>query len=686
MKKLLLCLPVFLFQLYLSAQCLLVEVPFQQRTNASSLIIEGRVIDNHSFWNEDHTMIYTSNRVEVLKIFKGRTLAGTIDILTEGGIVGLDKIIATPSLSLKKEEIGIFMCEPATRFKALPASASRIPRLGVYAGEQGFVKYDLLEQTASDHFKKYTDIEKELYEVLSPSKSFIEVKPFTIHANPPVSQRIQAISGFSPATVTAGTGTVLTINGNAFGATQGSGTVGFRNGDDGGATYINPLPSQYLSWSNTQITVQVPSGAATGTIQVTQGATSTSAGTLTVSYSHLNVDFDPGPGTIAYQTDHVNDNGTGGYTWRMNTGFDANAAARASFLRAFDSWRCGTDVNWTIGATTAINDAVSDGFNVICFDNTAPLTPGILGACYSYWSGCASGPTIVWYVNELDIIFDEGSNIAPLTWQFGPGLPTGSQYDFETVAVHELGHGHQLGHVISPGAIMHFALGNGVSNRSLGANDLAGGNFVQAKSEVANVCGSGAMTAFTGCVLPLTITSLKAYQRNNIIQVEWINESESDVDHYEIEKSADGIAFTSVASVLPKTNNHTRADYEWPDTWPNNGTNLYRIKSVGHSGRVEYTVIVSVTISGYKQGFSIYPNPVKANRFTAEMNRMDKGVYTLSLYNTAGQQVLSKTIVHNGGNAAQSIPLPNIAAGVYHLKLKGSNTDIRQSIVIGKND
>lgn len=499
MKNLLLSILCLTLYFSAGAQCV-VEVPLSQRANASSIIVEGKVISQHSFWNSTNTMIYTSSEVEVYKIFKGSLSTSTISIISEGGTVGLTRITAEPALNLHIDDIGVFTCAPPTHMRNLPVNLSGIPQYEAYASVQGFVKYDLESETAADAFHTYTNVETELYPaVLEPNRlTYASIQPFSLHQvsalHGPQNPTVQAISSFSPTTVTAGTGTTITITGSGFGATQGAGSVRFRNADDGGATLITPLASQYVSWSATQIVVEVPQNAGTGTIQVVQGQTFTSAQTLTISYAHLNVDFDPGPGTIAYQTDHVNDNGSGGYTWRMNTAFDADAAMRASFMRAFDSWRCATGVNWTIGATTSVNDAVSDGTNIICEDGSAPLSAGILGVCYSYWSGCASGPTIVWYVNELDIIFDDGSNITPLTWEYGPSAPSGSEYDFETVAVHELGHGHQLGHVISPGAIMHYAISNGTSNRSLGVNDLAGGNFVQAKSVVANVCGPGAMT------------------------------------------------------------------------------------------------------------------------------------------------------------------------------------------------
>ncbi len=673
-------------QFSLAAQCLLREVPLRQRTEQSQLIIEGRVIAVHSFWNESHDMIYTSNVVEILKVFKGSVVNETIEVLTEGGIVGETMIKDDPSLQLNLNDAGIFFCERALRFKSLPPGHSDAPRYEALASVQGFVRYDISNATASDPFRKYPDVEKGLYRLLSPSGSFVEKKVFRIRAKP-LTQRLDAIISFSPSSATAGTGAVLTINGSGFGATQGTGTVGFKNGNDGGATYINPLATQYLSWSDTKITVEVPSAAATGTIQVTQGTSSTSATALTITYSHLNANYNPGSGVVAYQTDHINDNASGGYTWQMNTNFAANAPASSSFMRAFDTWRCGTKVNWIIGPTTAINDAVSDGINVICFDNTAPLAAGVLGVCRSYWSGCSSGGTIVWFVGELDIIFDDGSNLTPSNWQFGPALPTGSEYDFETVVVHELGHGHQLGHVINPGAIMHYAVANGASNRSLSSDDLAGGNFVQSKSVVANVCGPGPMTAYTGCaLLPIGVTSVKANKKNTGIQVGFTNEAESNVHHYEVEKSPDGLHFTRATTIAAKANLNSAASYEWYDENVFNGDNFYRVKAVSLDEKIRYSEIVRVNLAGNTGIFSVYPNPVQGKNIVVGMNNIEKGTYTITLYNNVGQQLMSKTVLHNGANSSQTLRLPKLANGLYQLQLQGIKTSFRQTVLLDQGN
>ena len=102
------------------------------------------------------------------------------------------------------------------------------------------------------------------------------------------------------------------------------------------------------------------------------------------------------------------------------------------------------------------------------------------------------------------MVFDTERN-----WQFGPANATGVQYDFESVAVHELGHAQQLGHVIAPGTIMHFNIGQSQNRRVLSTNDIDGGNFVQNRSTTIQHCGLPLMTN-SACSLSISEEELNA--------------------------------------------------------------------------------------------------------------------------------------------------------------------------------
>lgn len=123
---------------------------------------------------------------------------------------------------------------------------------------------------------------------------------------------------------------------------------------------------------------------------------------------------------------------------------------------------------------------------IIRFDNSSELSAGTLGATTSRFGGCTiNGETDAqFYVNEVDMVFDEETD-----WEFGTANATGGKFDFESVTVHELGHAHQLGHVIDGNAIMHYSIGANTTNRTLSANDIAGGNDVHSRSTTITPCG-----------------------------------------------------------------------------------------------------------------------------------------------------------------------------------------------------
>lgn len=471
-----------------TASAQLYHVEPESRISQSELIVEGRIIAQNVRWNDAHTSICTINTISVDKLFKGQLMTEEVYLVTEGGQIGLERVEVSHSLQMSLEDEGLFTLE------ASPHTFADYPTVyRATAGPQGCMLYDAATLMASTPFETYPDIENDLYPMIEAAvgRSHID---FTDHHRSSSSENrsVVAITTFSPTTVTGGTGTTITIDGSGFGATTG--TVQFSDANDGGATFISALASQIQSWSDTQIIVEVPSRAGTGPIRVIGAGTFVSAASLTVDYALITVPFDAGVGLVANSSPHIDQNGSGGYTFQMQTDFAANTLAAQAFTRAHDRWVDATCVNWTIGANTTTDAAASDGVNVVRFDNGAELPSGVLGRCTNYNSGCIIGNQSFWSVGELDLVFDDGQN-----WNFTQGPPSFAQYDFESVTVHELGHGHTLAHVIDPAKVMHYSLSNGSSLRSISPQEVAAGQATMAMSTINTSCGNSPMTNSPSC-------------------------------------------------------------------------------------------------------------------------------------------------------------------------------------------
>lgn len=174
--------------------------------------------------------------------------------------------------------------------------------------------------------------------------------------------------------------------------------------------------------------------------------------------------------------------------------------------------------------------------------------------------------------------------------------------------------------------------------------------------------------------VPVSFTSVKAEKVSNDIMVSWKVESESAIDHYEVEESADGRRFTKIGERIATGNNGSMVEYNWLDRQVINGYNYYRIRSVGFSGETKYSEIVKINISEITPPLiTVYPNPVREDgNIQVSMNNVDAGNYVISVYNELGQLAYRKQINHAGNNSVYTINLGKVIAhGQYTLDLTG---------------
>lgn len=681
--------------------CLLVPVPLSQRSQQARLVVEARVASQQVELAAGGHLV-TRSLLDIYKVFRGQLPAKPLSFVTAGGTLGLRREDVSSTLSVQVGQQGVFFLE---------ADPSQPGELRAYAGPQGFIAYDLASLTASEPFGRYASIEGALYKAVAAGTgaAYREVAPnaglrvATEQLRQRAAAREQAvnaptISDFSPKTLTAGTSTinttsangVLTITGAGFGDTQGNGYVQFRNADNGGASYTKPVATDYLSWSDTQIQVRVPSfsqtgsPAGTGLFQVADntGALATSASPVTVTYALSNVNSDG----LNYRIHLISPDGSGGYALQYSSSFPAEA--RAPFVRALQNWRTQVGINRTISGTPAPNDVTNlDDVNVVRFDPTLPT--GVLGVTYSYYSGCAvnSGP-LNWQAVETDYAYapvpvPASGNRPAATWNFSTAAPTSAQYDFESVALHEQGHGAQLTHIISSTGVMNFNIANGVTRRTLDTDtDLPAAQSVMNYSTGANSterCGRPTFRAATD-PLPVQLTAFGArYQAGQGTLLSWATASEVQSAAFVIESQDDptAAAWQPVARVAAAGTSSTARQYQARDARPLAGTRYYRLRQLDLDGSEKFSPVVSVTATA--AGLAAYPNPAAglvhlsgplASGATARVRLLDAtGRHVAQLAGPAGQ-------------AAFDLPLAGVAPGFYVVEWDGGTGPARTRLAV----
>ncbi len=308
-----------------TGQCLIRPVGLNERLKHSSLVVEGIITGQRSLWDDKHQNIYTIYTLNLSNVFKGDFTDSVVNIVSAGGTVGMDREEVTNTFKLGDGNSGVF-----TLIKSNKQITSTTTLYEAYAGNQGFIQYEKEKRKAGGIFEQYTGIENDLYKKIENAtgrdrrkikdlnwkkvKSGEQTADHTNHSHAELEQEnadllntdglyaedVQpliaanaAITGFSPTTIQGGKAVTLTINGTGFGASQGTSYVQFLDVNSGGTSYYSPYSTQYISWSDTRIEVQVPSRAGTGTIKVSDGTTTkTSTGVLTVEYSLSNLGYE----------------------------------------------------------------------------------------------------------------------------------------------------------------------------------------------------------------------------------------------------------------------------------------------------------------------------------------------------------------------------------------------------------
>lgn len=184
--------------------------------------------------------------------------------------------------------------------------------------------------------------------------------------------------------------------------------------------------------------------------------------------------------------------------------------------------------------------------------------------------------------------------------------------------------------------------------------------------------------------LPVTFTNVEAKQQGQAVAVSWKVNYQLNVEKYEVEKSTDGNSFSN-ANIQQRTGaNGSDAAYNWLDLKPVFGNNYYRIRSISLNGGSKTSQVVKIWMGNGNPVITVYPNPVTNRNMTLQFSDMVSGIYQLRLMNNLGQVLLTKTITHSGGSAAQTVMLDkNIAAGNYQLEiLKPDKTKTTKTIQV----
>jgi hypothetical protein len=178
-------------------------------------------------------------------------------------------------------------------------------------------------------------------------------------------------------------------------------------------------------------------------------------------------------------------------------------------------------------------------------------------------------------------------------------------------------------------------------------------------------------------VLPIQLIGFNALLSEETVMLSWKTISEKDNKFFSIERSSDGVNFTSIGNINGYTNSTTSNSYTFNDniaTLKNHHVLYYRLKQTDEDDSFNYseikTVLINPDIDNEEENkVSISPNPAPLNsEIKVKLNGFEASqTINLVVENTMGKQVYTSTETTNNMGAADFFVPATLPSGVYFL-------------------
>jgi len=182
--------------------------------------------------------------------------------------------------------------------------------------------------------------------------------------------------------------------------------------------------------------------------------------------------------------------------------------------------------------------------------------------------------------------------------------------------------------------------------------------------------------------LPVHFISFNARCEHSNVVIEWRTAQEHNSDRYFIQRSDDGVHWTTIGNLPAPGNSNTEHTYSFTD---NNSTQkgYYRIAEQDIDGKMQYTDTIQSSCNT-TDALSIWPNPVHDMVFV-KITSSNKSEANITLFDSKGARVkIQKANVLQGANQL-ALDMKSLPRGVYAISINWNNGQLTKVVRVLKN-
>lgn len=174
------------------------------------------------------------------------------------------------------------------------------------------------------------------------------------------------------------------------------------------------------------------------------------------------------------------------------------------------------------------------------------------------------------------------------------------------------------------------------------------------------------MKMYSLAALPVNWLSFTGQHIDKQVTLQWSTAQEQNNQGFEVQHSTTGSEFETIGKVAGKGNTSTVSQYSFNTRNYQSGNNYYRLKQIDLDGRVEYSRIVTITVTE-AGNITLAPNPA-SGKVTLRFGQPYSKPVTAVITDANGRQVKQQPI--QSGNAITTIYLNGLTSGIYWLSVK----------------
>lgn len=266
------------------------------------------------------------------------------------------------------------------------------------------------------------------------------------------------------------------------------------------------------------------------------------------------------------------------------------------------------------------------------------------------------------------------------TWNISESVAGGSSVDLtlQWNAAHELTSFDRTGCFIS-----HYTGGSWVQQQSVGGA-TGSGPYVRT---VTNLTGSFSPfgVGSAGSPLPIQLLHFDAQRNGDSVLISWTTASEKNNDYFLIEKTTDGITYTTIAKIKGAGDSDGKLHYSTIDNSPSAGVSYYRLKQVDFDGKYWLSGMEEVIFDrgDHEFIFSLYPNPTSDEAFI-QFHNVEKGQQVaLIVYDLVGKIISSQTVFIDKDNEHTiHVDFTGHPSGMYIVAAHSNNINYQKKLIV----